>query len=331
VANERAFSAHAAHALRTPLAGIDTQLAVAQREAPRPMQPRLARVREAAARLTRVVSALLALFRSGAELQWQALDLPALLARLPHEALDLHFAGPGPLQADADLLTASAHQPAGQRRAPRRHRTCAAAWRPKPACSACVCTTTAAADPERRADLADALDSQAYEGRMGLGLMLADLVARAHGGRLLLPVVDTRFCGRTAAGPARRPHEPLRCLVTGFEPFDGDPLNPSWLIAQSLHGLACARHARAGRAAALCSFDGRCRRCGRAAPPPPACWCWRWARPARGAISLERVALNVIDARIPTTPACSPSTCRCTPGRPRPTSARCRSRPWRRR
>ena len=65
VANERAFSAHAAHALRTPLAGIDTQLAVAQREAPASLQPRLARVREAAGRLTRVVSALLALFRSG--------------------------------------------------------------------------------------------------------------------------------------------------------------------------------------------------------------------------------------------------------------------------
>ena len=25
-------------------------------------------------------------------------------------------------------------------------------------------------------------------------------------------------------------------LVTGFEPFDGDPLNPSWLIAQALQG-----------------------------------------------------------------------------------------------
>jgi signal transduction histidine kinase len=42
VASERAFTAHAAHALRTPLAGIDTQLAVALREAPPALQARLA-------------------------------------------------------------------------------------------------------------------------------------------------------------------------------------------------------------------------------------------------------------------------------------------------
>src|SRR6185295_5326482 len=53
VAHERAFTAHAAHALRTPLAGIDAQLAVALREAPPALAPRLQRVRAAAGRLQR--------------------------------------------------------------------------------------------------------------------------------------------------------------------------------------------------------------------------------------------------------------------------------------
>jgi signal transduction histidine kinase len=193
VANERAFSAHAAHALRTPLAGIDTQLAVAQREAPPELQPRLARVREAASRLTRVVGALLALFRSGAELQWQTVELQPLLARLPHDDLYLQVPPGSLLQADADLLTAAlinlldnaVRHGAGQLQ---------------------VSVTVAGGlqhlrlhddgrgiEPVRRAELAAALASQGYEGRMGLGLMLADLVARAHGGVLTLPLVDQGF------------------------------------------------------------------------------------------------------------------------------------------
>ena len=55
IAHERAFTSHAAHALRTPLAGIDAQLAVALREAEAPHRPRLQRVRTAAERLQRVV------------------------------------------------------------------------------------------------------------------------------------------------------------------------------------------------------------------------------------------------------------------------------------
>ena len=39
---------------------------------------------------------------------------------------------------------------------------------------------------------------------------------------------------RAAARPTHPPSSPPVTLLTGFEPFDGDPLNPSWLIAQAL-------------------------------------------------------------------------------------------------
>lgn len=107
LAHERAFNAHAAHALRTPLAGIDAQLAVALREAPPSLQPRLQRVRSAAGRLQRVVAALLALFRSGVQLHREALDLPALFQRLPVDGLQVTLDATAPVRADTDLLCAA--------------------------------------------------------------------------------------------------------------------------------------------------------------------------------------------------------------------------------
>lgn len=59
--------------------------------------------------------------------------------------------------------------------------------------------------PDRRADLQAALDAQDYEGRMGLGLMLTDLVVRAHGGRLNLPAAQRGFVVELVLGPAPQP------------------------------------------------------------------------------------------------------------------------------
>lgn len=187
MAQERAFTAHAAHALRTPLAGIDAQLAVALREAPTTLKPRLQRVRDASNRLQRVVVALLAMFRSGAEVQRVPLDLAVLAARLPVAGLALRVqAGESPsrpLSADPDLLTAALLNLLDNAA---RHGARTVTLSTPAAGVLQVQDDGSGATPERRAALQQALDAQDYAGRMGLGLMLADLVARAHGGSLSL-------------------------------------------------------------------------------------------------------------------------------------------------
>lgn len=185
VRNERAFTAHAAHALRTPLAGMDAQLAVALRECPPAQQPRLQRVREAASRFARVVSALLTLFRSGAELHRQPVDVATLLARMPVAGLDIVSPPAGAserLQADPDLLAAALANlfDNAVRHGARRVRVQVEA-------DTLVLEDDGPGLPdERLQSLQTALDREDYAGFTGLGLILSDLVARAHGGRLRL-------------------------------------------------------------------------------------------------------------------------------------------------
>lgn len=192
VMHERAFSAHAAHALRTPLAGIDAQLAIALREAPPALQPRLQRARDAAARLHRVVAALLALFRTAEPPRRELVDLSALLSRLPLDGLAVHVAPGIVVDADPDLLAAALMNLLdnslrhGGRRVTVSH----------PRAGALRLHDDGPGVPaERRAALQEALASQAYTGDtgLGLGLMLADLIARSHGGRLTLAEVTVGF------------------------------------------------------------------------------------------------------------------------------------------
>lgn len=184
LAQERRVAAHAAHALRTPLAGMDAQLAVALRESTAEAQPRLQQVRDASVRLQRVVRSLLDLFRLGAEVRRQRVNVKALLAHLPVPNLEVVVDTQVHVDADPDLLAAALLNllDNAQRHGARR-----------------VTLTTPApgrlllrddgpgAELHRLALLRAALATQSYEGRTGLGLMLADLVARAHGGYLSLP------------------------------------------------------------------------------------------------------------------------------------------------
>ena len=198
IADERAFTSHAAHALRTPLAGIDAQLAVALREADPANRDRLQQVRTAAERLQRVVVALLAMFRSGAEVQRSDIDLAALAARLPVQGLAVDAQGTTPLRADADLVTAALLNLIDNAQ---RHGARSVTLSNPAANVLRVQDDGQGVTSERRRELQAAIDTQGYAGRTGLGLMLADLVARAHGGRLVLPDNPRGFQAELQLGP----------------------------------------------------------------------------------------------------------------------------------
>jgi len=88
-------------------------------------------------------------------------------------------------------------------------------------------------------------------------------------------------------------------LLTGFDPFDKTPVNPSWLAAERLHGARIAGHrvhslqlpTEYARAPVLLRRAIRELR-------PALVLCVGQAG-GRSAISLERLAVNLADARIP--------------------------------
>ena len=87
-------------------------------------------------------------------------------------------------------------------------------------------------------------------------------------------------------------------LLTGFEPFGGEILNPSWLVAQSLHGQVLA--GVPVLALQLPCVFGQARRELEQAlevQRPQLVLCLGQAG-GRSTLSLERVAINVDDARI---------------------------------
>lgn len=88
-------------------------------------------------------------------------------------------------------------------------------------------------------------------------------------------------------------------LITGFEPFGGDAVNPSWEVARALDGRRLAgRRVLARRlpcvfAQALPQLDAAI------AELKPGCVLALGLAGSRAAVSVERVAINIVDARIP--------------------------------
>ncbi|HZY19031.1 MAG TPA: pyroglutamyl-peptidase I [Ramlibacter sp.] len=101
------------------------------------------------------------------------------------------------------------------------------------------------------------------------------------------------------SAPAARTVGQPRILVTGFDPFGGQPVNPSWLAAQALDGLDIEGH-RVVSAQLPTRFASAlpCLQELLAGVRPSLVLCTGQAG-GRSAISFERVAINVNDARIP--------------------------------
>lgn len=99
--------------------------------------------------------------------------------------------------------------------------------------------------------------------------------------------------------PVAKPVGSRRILLTGFEPFGGEAVNPSWLAAQALHGRQIAGHRIV--AAQLPTAFGTSVEALRAllARHAPALVVCTGQAGGRAALSLERVAINIDDARIP--------------------------------
>lgn len=201
IARERAFSAHAAHALRTPLAGMDVQLALALRDAPEQTRDRLQRIRDASRQLQTVVTALLGLFRSQSPARHVDLAVEGLVRSLPTPSLTVSVTPGLRLRADPDLLAAAMVNLLDNAQRHGARQVTIESW---PGGGLLIVDDGPGVTDSRRQVLREAVQSGADAGAIGLGLMLADSVARAHGGQLILPEISSGFAVALEFGDANR-------------------------------------------------------------------------------------------------------------------------------
>ncbi|MFN3616799.1 MAG: sensor histidine kinase [Aquabacterium sp.] len=198
LASERAFSAHAAHALRTPLAGMDAQLAVAMREAMPSVQQRLQKTRLAVVRMQGVLASLLVLFRGEAQPQRQRIHLPEWVAQVPVSGVTVTTTD-GWVEADPALLSAALMNlldNAQRHGAQHVHISL-----PREQVIR-VQDDGPGVTPERRHQIQQTL-ADAEGG--GLGLRLVSLILQAHGGTLGWPEVQDGWAVELVLGPDTTP------------------------------------------------------------------------------------------------------------------------------
>jgi pyroglutamyl-peptidase len=98
-------------------------------------------------------------------------------------------------------------------------------------------------------------------------------------------------------------------LLTGFAPFGGESVNPSWQAVRALHGRRINGHRIVARQLPV-EFDASLKELRSAIreTKPTLVLCVGQAG-GRASISLERVAINVDDARIPDNAGAQPVDC----------------------
>jgi signal transduction histidine kinase len=190
--SERAFSAHAAHSLRTPVAGVTAQVELLLKRAPEELRPKLQLVLDAMRRLAGVIEALLTMARSGGAARMREFGadalVPAALARRiavngsQLQAIDLR-GDPDLLAVAVANLVDNAVRHGASRVTLRAGRAGAAQWIE-------VMDDGPGIPGEHLAVLRSALAkfdaSGLVDEALGLGLTLAAMVARAHGGTIEL-------------------------------------------------------------------------------------------------------------------------------------------------
>ena len=91
---------------------------------------------------------------------------------------------------------------------------------------------------------------------------------------------------------------PATVLLTGFDAFDGEAINPSWLVAQALHGESLQGHlVVAEQLATEFAASGNRISALLREHQPALVFCLGLAG-GRACLSLERIAINIQDARI---------------------------------
>jgi pyroglutamyl-peptidase len=105
-------------------------------------------------------------------------------------------------------------------------------------------------------------------------------------------------------------------LVTGFAPFGGAEINPSWMATQALHGRLVAGHRLIGAQLPTVFGDSLLRLRELLHRHRPALVVCTGQAAGRAALSLERIAINVNDAHIADNSGAQPVDTPVIPGGP---------------